>query len=235
MNVRDPFGLHRKSALSILRTTASQAAVDLTERAVEASIHAIEKSKQAVDELDMSFSVPKNVPSFGNPQRLAEDRVWGNTAVTSRGGKGASTNTNKNAGILGGVQDRVNNLFDDRNTLPMYKDKPYAYPASHRARPIWRRKRLLIPVLLLIFVLYYLGAFGSNHDTPVSSAPVWAWLTGSESASTADWSERRERVVEAFTLSWDAYERYAMGMSPDREFLAMNHTRYVLLTPIFRL
>ncbi|KAI1214038.1 glycoside hydrolase family 47 protein [Annulohypoxylon truncatum] len=211
MNVRDPFGIHRKSALSILKTTASRAAVDFTERAVEASIHAIEKSKQAVDDLDMSFSVPKNVPSFGNPQRVMEDRVWGNTAVTARGGK-ASSHTNKNSRILGEVQDRVGSLFDDRNTLPMYKDKPYAYPPSQRARPIWRRKRVLGSVLLLLSLLYYFGAFGHHHDTGVSSTPIWSWLSsGTEPGKVADWSKRRERVVEAFTLSWDAYERYAWG------------------------
>lgn len=205
MNVRDPFGLHRKSALSILRTTASRAAVDITERAVEASVNAIEKSRQAVDDLDMSFSIPKNVPSFSNPQRLVEDHVWGNTAV-------ARGKANKNAGILGGVQDRVGGLFDNKNTLPMYKDKPYAYPVSQRARPIWRRKRIIAFVFLLLLLLYYFGAFGRHHDTIVSSAPMWAWLTASsESEKTADWLKRRERVVEAFTLSWDSYERYAWG------------------------
>lgn len=210
MNVRDPFGIHRKSALSILKTTASRAAVDLTERAVEASIHAIEKSKQAVDDFDMSFSVPKNVPSFGNPQRMMEDRVWGNTAVTARSGK--ALHANKNSGILGEVQDRVGGLFDDRNTLPMYKDKPYAYPPSQRAKPIWRRKRVLASVFLFLALLYYFGAFGRHHDTAVSSTPIWSWLSSSsESGKIADWTKRRERVVEAFTLSWDAYERYAWG------------------------
>ncbi|OTB01505.1 glycoside hydrolase family 47 protein [Hypoxylon sp. CI-4A] len=211
MNVRDPFGIHRKSALSILKTTASRAAVDFTERAVGASTHAIEKTKQAVDDLDMSFSVPKNVPSFSNPQRMMEDRVWGNSAaVTARGGK--ASHANKNAGILGGVQDKVGSLFDDRNTLPMYKDKPYAYPPSQRNRPIWRRKRTLAFLLLLGLLLYYFGASGSHRDTDVSSKPLWPWLkTDSEAKKNADWSKRRERVVEAFTLSWDAYDRYAWG------------------------
>ncbi|KAI1758913.1 glycoside hydrolase family 47 protein [Hypoxylon sp. FL1150] len=206
MNVRDPFGLHRKSALSILKTTASRAAVDFTERAVEASFNAIERSKQAVDDFDMSFSVPKNVPSFSNPQRLVEDHAWGSTAV-ARGGKAS-----KNAGILGGVQDRVGGLFDDKNTLPMYKDKPYAYPASQRARPIWRRKRAIGFALLLLLLLYYFGAFGRHRDAIATSVPMWAWLTASsESGKTADWLKRREHVVEAFTLSWDSYERYAWG------------------------
>lgn len=208
MNVRDPFGIHRKNALSILKTTVPRAAVNFTERAVEASINALEKSKKAVDDIDMSFSVPKNVPSFSNPQRVVEDHVWGNTAV-ARGGKGSNP---KNTGILGGVQDKVGSLFDDRNSLPMYKDKPYAYPPSYRARPLWRRKRIIGIVLLVILLLYYFGAFGRHHDTVVASTPIWAWLTAnSGSGRSADWLGRRERVVEAFTLSWDAYERYAWG------------------------
>ncbi|CAJ2513348.1 Uu.00g014670.m01.CDS01 [Anthostomella pinea] len=214
MNVRDPFNLHRTSALSILRTAVPRAAADLTERVVDAGAHAIERGKQAVDQLDlqldMSFSVPKNVPSFSNPQRLAEDRVWGNSAgaaVTARG-------PNKNGGILGGVQDR---LFDSdaRNTLPMYKDKPYAYPASHRARPLWRRKRTLGFLLLLLSGLYYFGAFERHRDTALASGTRWGgWLTSSsevEAGKPADWPKRSERVVEAFTLSFDAYSRYAWG------------------------
>ncbi|KAI1489046.1 amino acid permease [Biscogniauxia mediterranea] len=150
----------------------------------------------------MSFSVPKNVPSFSNPQRLVEDHIWGNTAVTARG-------PNKNAGILGGVQDR---FFENRNSLPMYKDKPYAYPASHRARPLWRRKRTFAFVLLLVSLLYYFGAFGRNHDTADSPTPPWSWLKSSSgSERVVDWSQRRDHVVEAFTLSFDAYQRYAWG------------------------
>ncbi|KAI0012892.1 glycoside hydrolase family 47 protein [Xylariaceae sp. FL0662B] len=211
MNVRDPFDLHRKSALSVLRTAASRAAVDLTERAVEVGTNAIEKSRQAVDDLDMSFTLPKHVPSFGDPQRVVEDRIWGNTAVTARGTRGSSQ-SNKNAGIIGGVQDRVGGLFENKNTLPMYKDKPYAYPASQRPRPIWRRKRVIGLVLLVLLLLYYFGVFGRHRVTEISSRPVWSWLTaGSESSKVADWSGRRDRVVEAFTLSWDAYERYAWG------------------------
>ncbi|KAI0478725.1 glycoside hydrolase family 47 protein [Xylariaceae sp. FL0804] len=201
MNVRDPFNLRQQSAqsaLAILRTTASRAAADLTDRALEASANAIEKGKQAVDELDMSsFSVPKNVPSFNNPQRVAEDSIWGSNAV-ARG-------PNKSGNLLGGVQDR---LSQSRDSLPMYKDKPYAYPASQRSKPLWRRKSSLGLVLLLVALLYYFGAFERHHDT-VSS---WTWLSpGSESGEAADWPQRRERVVEAFELSFDSYSRYAWG------------------------
>ncbi|KAI0138368.1 endoplasmic reticulum mannosyl-oligosaccharide 1,2-alpha-mannosidase [Xylariaceae sp. FL1272] len=152
----------------------------------------------------MAFSVPKNVPSFSNPQRMVEDHIWGNTAV-ARGPRAKG-------GILDGVQDR---LFDNRNALPMYKDKPYAYPPSHRHRPLWRRKRsLLILLLLLLSSFYYFhsrGADGPRRDAEVSAS--WtSWLTSASGASApADWPGRQQRVVEAFELSWDAYSQYAWG------------------------
>jgi len=39
----------------------------------------------------------------------------------------------------------------------------------------------------------------------------WGWLAQEEGGKKVDWLERRERVVEAMELSWDAYERYAWG------------------------
>lgn len=199
MNVRDPFDIRRtNSAISILRTTATRAAVGITERAVEVGINAIEKGKSTVEE--MAFSIPKNVPSFSNPQRALEDRAWGN---------GASSVLTSRKGGAGGLFD----IGRNSNSLPMYKDKPYAYPASQRARPIWRRKRTIGVVLLVLSLLYYFGAFSAHHET-LSSRPSWGWLKGGDveqAHGSKDWLKRRERVVEAFTLSWDAYERYAWG------------------------
>lgn len=150
----------------------------------------------------MSFTVPKNSPSFNNPQRAVEDHIWGSTAVA----RGPNSKNGHGGGIFGGVQDR---LFENRNALPMYKDKPYAYPPSYRHRPLWRRKRSFGFVLLVISLLYYFSAFRKHHDTITSP---WNWLSSSsESGKSADWPGRRERVVEAFTLSYDAYSRYAWG------------------------
>jgi endoplasmic reticulum Man9GlcNAc2 1,2-alpha-mannosidase len=150
----------------------------------------------------MSFAVPRNTPSFNNPQRVVEDHIWGNTAVA----RGSHNRGAHGGGILGGVQDR---LFENRNALPMYKDKPYAYPPSYRRRPLWRRKRSLGFVLFVVSLLYYFGAFQKHHDTAVSPWSRFTW--SSESGKTADWLGRRQRVVEAFTLSFDAYSRYAWG------------------------
>ncbi|EAQ93322.1 hypothetical protein CHGG_01557 [Chaetomium globosum CBS 148.51] len=76
--------------------------------------------KNAQDQEDMSFAIPKNVPSFSNPQRQLEDHVWG--ASQSRQRSAAS--------LVGGVQDFLGGGggSNSRAGLPMYKDKPYMYP-----------------------------------------------------------------------------------------------------------
>lgn len=186
MVVRDPFNIHKKgSAISILRTTATRAARDITEKAVEAGINAIEQGKKTAEE--MAFQLPKNVPSFSNPQRTLEDQSWGS-----------------------GTSSSFSRFGSKNQSLPMYKDKPYAYPPSQRSRALWRRKRAIGVVFFVLAVLYYFGAFSSGHDAH-SKKPSWSWLKSSETEKQADWSQRRERVVEAFELSWDAYHRYAWG------------------------
>ncbi len=96
----------------------------------------------------------------------------------------------------------------------MYKDKPYAYPPSERLRPLYRRKRLLALVFLLVFgALYFFGALDSHKEKVQAPLRKWNWLNSKDdkAGSKADWLQRRERVVEAFELSWDAYDRYAWG------------------------
>ena len=210
MNDRDPFGLHRNPALDILRITTQQAAQAIKDKAIEAGASALEKGRQAVE--DMSFTVPKNVPSFSNPQRLAEDRLWPSSGVSSRSGRhGTGT-----AGLLGGVQDRVGGFLDPnrKSSLPMYKDKPYAYPPSQRLRPIYRRKRVLILLVLAVLgFLWYFGALDEHKEKIRAPLRKWNWLDNKEDTARtkADWIKRRDLVVEAFELSWGAYERYAWG------------------------
>ncbi|KAH8676749.1 glycoside hydrolase [Tricladium varicosporioides] len=208
MNVRDPFNLHRSPALSILRTTATRAATNVTQKVVEAGTQAFETGKQAVEDMS-TFSVPKNVPSFTNPQRELENRVWGASGVTAR-----SAASHSNGGVMSGMQDRVGGFFEkNRGDLPMYKDKPYSYAASRRNRSMFKRKRTFgIFGLSVIALLYFFGFFGDDAEKSVKAKDGWRWLQRPEkSGSKIDWLDRRERVKEAFTLSWDAYDRYAWG------------------------
>ena len=209
MNVRDPFNLHRSPGFQILSRHSRQAVANATQKVREASVQAIEAGSQALESgkqtlEDMSsFSIPQNVPSFTNPQREIENKVWGSSGMTAR-------SPNPNSGVLGGV----GNFFEKNKDLPMYKDKPYSYASSRRRQPLYRRKRALgAGTIFLILILYFLGFFGSNTQGNKKTNKVWGWIQkADDTAISADWNGRRERVVDAFTLSWDAYSRYAWGL-----------------------
>jgi mannosyl-oligosaccharide alpha-1,2-mannosidase len=219
MNVRDPFNLHRSSAYDILRGTARQAAANVTQRVREAGAQAIEAGSQAYETgkqtfEDMSFSIPKNVPSFTDAQRQMENQVWGASGMTAR--------SHTNGGVMSGMQDRMGNFFEKNTDLPMYKDKPYVYVSSRRRRSAWKRKRVLgLGVTFVMLVLYFLGFFGSDAAAKKQAKETWTWLQRPEKTeSDVNWDGRRERVVEAFKLSWDAYDRYAWGMELYSRFIA---------------
>lgn len=153
----------------------------------------------------MSFNIPKNIPSFSDPHRQLEDKLWPSSGVSSR----------RAGGPHNSLGAKVEGLFHpDRGSLPMYKDKPYGYPASQRARPVYRRKRTIgILFLLLVGFMWYFGALAGHQERVKGKVAGWGWLKADKgrAKSTADWMKRRERVVEAFELSWDAYARYAWG------------------------
>lgn len=97
----------------------------------------------------------------------------------------------------------------------MYKDKPYTYAASRRVQPLWRRKRFVLGLLLLVLSGLWLFGFFSDGFDRQAAAAKWQWLgTAEPPGAKADWNKRRERVVEAFELSWDSYERYGWGEWP---------------------
>lgn len=201
MNVRDPFDTHRSPAFNIIRGTAT----NITQRVREASTKAYDTSKQAVEDLS-SFSIPQSAPSFTDSPREMENKAWGNSGVTSRSHNGHTAGS-----VISGVQDRVGSLFEGNRDLPMYKDKPYSYASPRRRKPLWRRKRvLLIATPVVLFVLYFLGLF-SDGEARKDAHNRWSFLRGKERSGKVDWMERRVKVKEAFTLSWDAYERYAWG------------------------
>lgn len=164
---------------------------------------------------DMSFAIPKNVPSFSNPQRQLEDHVWGASAHSRQRSTAAS--------LVGGVQDFLGSSNHNRAAgLPMYKDKPYGYvpgggggAAGWGRRPVYRRKRSCgLLVVVLVGLVWWTGVFGAGarRGEVVGRLGKWGWLGQEDGVgSKVDWEGRRERVVEAMELSWDAYERYAWG------------------------
>ncbi|KAI8684219.1 Alpha-1,2-Mannosidase [Fusarium keratoplasticum] len=133
-------------------------------------------------DLAMAFSIPKNVPSFENRHRDLEDRFWGSGASSKKG-------------------------------LPMYKDKPYGYSPYEQRRPLWKRKRVIgFLTFIVLTLLYWTGSSSKKQQSQKSTVPTdWSYSGLSQDDKKANWDHRRDRVVEAFELSWDAYRRYAWG------------------------
>jgi len=117
------------------------------------------------------------------------------------------------------VADKINNIISSHDTggLPMYKDKPYNYAASGRRRPFYQQKRLMLALLgVLVWILYFVGAFSSGtrggaDGTTGASKGVAGWFSGG-SRKVDVWEQRREKVRDAFKISWKAYEEHAWGM-----------------------
>ncbi|KAK0667578.1 family 47 putative glycoside hydrolase [Cercophora samala] len=200
--------LLREKASEVLEAGTSLLPATTTANTTNTRVSSEQQGVGNLEEEDMSsFSIPKNVPSFSNPQRQYEDRLWA-----------AATNKNSKPGnILSGVQDIISG--GNRAALPMYKDKPYMYPPGRGYggggggfRP--RRKRTFGLLLLVVAgLVWWTGIFSGEQEASVGRLNTkWGWWRQDTGRSKANWLKRRERVVEAMELSWDAYERYAWGM-----------------------
>ncbi|KAI4158087.1 MAG: hypothetical protein LQ342_007761 [Letrouitia transgressa] len=141
----------------------------------------------------MSYALPRNL----NAHRHREDGSWGRAA--QNGHTGTS------------IGAKLDGYFDKRE-LPMYKDKPYSYAVSRRNKPLYKRWRFTLGIILLLFTLLYWFGFFSSSKTTVKGQgrSAWKWLNKPGTAQI-DWDDRREKVREAFKLSWDGYEKYAWG------------------------
>ena len=132
---------------------------------------------------------------------------------SANGSWAASKMHAQNGNTANGIGQKLEGFFDNRQ-LPMYKDKPYSYVSSRRKPPPYKRPQILLGVLLAFFgLLYWLGIF-----SPLMSKPRRVIEPGKVDLSrlmpglaAVDWEDRRERVKEAFVLSWDGYEQNAWG------------------------
>lgn len=170
----------------------------------------------------MSFSLPKNVPSFESSQRSYENVYWGSSGKIRQNGNTGNRIGNKIGGFL------------ENNDLPMYKDKPYSYGASRRKAPLLRRKRVWFGVIIFLFgCLAYMEMFSPFMELRIQDSGLWKWFTKSQkNPPLVDWDVRRERVKDAFILSWDGYERYAWGMF--RTFRVERDWRQSLMSVLHR-
>jgi hypothetical protein len=137
---------------------------------------------------------------------------------------GANTNTDSTAWQQrrpnpSSVADKINNILSshDSDGLPMYKDKPYNYSSSGKKRaPLYRQKRVVgLIVGVIVTILFWTGAFSSSKGDGVvtgvkKESKLGSLLKGKAKASV--WEDRREKVRDAFKISWKAYEDHAWGM-----------------------
>lgn len=126
-------------------------------------------------------------------------------------------NENSRSGLAGLGLSSIN-LFDNDRTLPMYKDKPYFSP--RRTAPRRGSKRILsvlgLCILGLLWFYYYRPVLPSWHgsDSEDTGVELWKWsqtLDSAPSKGPVDWTARREKVRQAFMVSWEGYEKEAWG------------------------
>ena len=137
-------------------------------------------------------------------QRSHAEDYWGNA------GQPRSLNGHTN----GGLGSKLEHLMDKKE-LPMYKDKPYNYAGSRKYTPFYRQERFISGAILIVIGLaYWYGIFSPsvvNLKTKDINESAWNWLSSPTTSTSVDWDDRREKVKEAFVLSWDGYEQYAWG------------------------
>ncbi|KAF2169047.1 glycoside hydrolase family 47 protein [Zasmidium cellare ATCC 36951] len=129
-----------------------------------------------------------------------------------------------------GFGEKVTNMFTGgrKDSLPMYKDKPYNYsgPGGRRHLPPWaRKKRTLGGVLAVLALLSWwfgvlspLSWISSKSSGEASKTQSKGWFGGKE---VVNWDERAERVKDAFKISWAGYEKYGWGYD---EYHPVTHT-----------
>ena len=125
------------------------------------------------------------------------------------------------------IGEKVTHILSPRkDSLPMYKDKPYNYPRGHRRWMGWirqRKKFLALGLLSLAFLSYWFGIlsplalFTKKESTGSISI---SWLLGGDDA-VIDWDARAEQVKEAFKISFSGYEKYGWGYD---EYHPVSHT-----------
>ena len=128
-----------------------------------------------------------------------------------------------------GVSGPLNGLFGGGGrTLPMYKDKPYfaprpTGPRRHQRKVAYGAGGFLVLILLWFFMGGFGGqdTFGLKNSEAGRGVNLWNWMqsvgnsqseggTGQKSKSI-DWEDRREKVRDAFIVSWDGYAKHGWG------------------------
>jgi endoplasmic reticulum Man9GlcNAc2 1,2-alpha-mannosidase len=208
MNNRDPFNLRTTSgpAISILQSRAStigQSIARSTNRATEIGrvVYQEVKNEAAASMSSYAPNFQQNGPTQRHPDQWQSARSqYAEDGVSSSNGVGE-----KVAGFFGGER---------KDSLPMYKDKPFGHGPSRRKGAWYKQRRTVAGVLVSLAVfswwfgilspLSYFTAGGQD-----SKGKSKAWLDfGSKSG---DWDLKAEKVKEVFKISFNDYEKHAWG------------------------
>lgn len=129
--------------------------------------------------------------------------------------------------LMGEKLNDISNMITGnapQGELPLYKDKPYSHPAATKYTPSKSRSRMLLPIIAaLIFIFYVSGGtsrflkkvdVGNDPEDFLRKHPITTSfndMLSDPSVPTETWEDRRERVKDAFKISWQAYEDNAWG------------------------
>ncbi|KAJ5083786.1 Mannosyl-oligosaccharide 1-2-alpha-mannosidase [Penicillium angulare] len=118
---------------------------------------------------------------------------------------------------LGLSTNKVGGFFESDRALPLYKDKPYFTPRRTAPRRRWRYIGAVFSLCALL--LFWYATSPSSPKLPSASGSggkgheLWKWMQtlDDEPSAKVDWEARRERVRDAFLVSFESYEKEAWG------------------------
>lgn len=221
---RDPFNIRRTSPASALfRNNASASS-----QAVNTAGYYVETAQERASQPIAAFDDSSTMSSYGIGLPNGGSAAATNVDTWQSSGRSRFTQNSQEEPGLG---EKMSNMFSGgrRESLPMYKDKPYDYPRGKgimRRLPPWaRRKRVFGPALVGLAIIswwfgilsplsYFSGASKNAAASVTKPKPKskWNFPLGSLNQEV-DWQDRAERVKEAFRISFSGYEKYGWGMS----------------------
>jgi len=219
MNNFDPFNVRRKhnnnNNNTIFPSPTKKASSDKKPAVVHSSFHELddisdpftdpprtshESSSLTAAGGMSSYAIPRGATPLGS-ENTRDRAEWQQRHNRTHSGQHKTT-----------AGEKINSMFASKGELPMYKDKPYNYSGSSR-RPFYRKRRILLIIPAVLALLLYITSFrpgSSSERSTRSKTKTSSWFSGSK-VSSVDWSERQEKVREAFRINWKAYETYAWG------------------------
>ena len=210
MNNRDPFNLRPTPgpAINLLHARAT----GLGDRIAQTSTRLAEGGRDTANRLAATANVNMSsyAPHYQDGPTHRHPDVWQSSQ---------SRYASNNYAHANGIGEKVSEFFgaDRKDSLPMYKDKPYAYPGRRKKAPWYKQKRTVAAVLTsLALISWWFGILSplsyftsDGSEVQVKDKGKSSWFGGK--ASAGDWDTRAMKVRDAFKTSFNGYEKYAWG------------------------